>query len=107
MVSGWRGYVWAPKKSDAFRDSASDGLQTSIVVKEIYIFFILFSHTIQHVSPYHVNELSFFFLYIFIYKKYQIARCICQQRLMAERLLQGNIARTNCTKKEIRFECSN
>jgi hypothetical protein len=29
MVSGWRGYVQAPKKSGVFRDSAQNVLQTS------------------------------------------------------------------------------
>jgi hypothetical protein len=29
MASGWRGHVWALKKSSAFRDSALCKLQTS------------------------------------------------------------------------------
>jgi hypothetical protein len=29
-ASGWRGYVWALKKNDAFRDSAQNILQTSL-----------------------------------------------------------------------------
>jgi hypothetical protein len=39
MASGWRGHVWALKKSGVFRDSARDGLQTSAVIhiREIII----------------------------------------------------------------------
>jgi hypothetical protein len=58
MASGWRGYVWALKKSGAFRD----GLQTSSEI---------------HVNKFITHMCRLYFVSMF-------ARCICQQGLLVE-----------------------
>jgi hypothetical protein len=72
MASGWRGYVWAIKKSGAFRDSAHNGLQSA---SGIHI-----NKTLLTCSSLLHKE----FTYISTTK---ITRHICKQELMPDRIL--------------------
>jgi hypothetical protein len=66
MASGWRGYVWALEKSDAFQDSVRNRLQTSAAIR-VNIYSLL-TYTYTQVSLRCVKPFTF------ICRHYQICK---------------------------------